>query len=174
MSPQRLKRRPWIALLLAATLAGAGCQSKTSPGHEDEEAHAEHHIPAHKPKDFPGAVKALRALNDAFKAGQIGGASPEANGAATPAIAMDVARWLPEIAADSDLPVEPWNKVDAISTALTSSYEVLAGMRKGDPREAVDSADGQIRELEGILSSAKPEWFEPPYKSRPAEDVGTD
>ncbi len=43
-------------------------------------------------------------------------AGPSA-GQKTLAIALDIANWLPEIAADSDMPETPWNEVNAQSAA---------------------------------------------------------
>ena len=52
-------RRPPCSLI-------AGCRGEHSPGESghDDEDHAGHVIPAHKPKTFPDAVRRLRELND--------------------------------------------------------------------------------------------------------------
>lgn len=170
-------RRPWRLWFLATAFlaAAVGCQTESSPGHDhdhdhEDEAHAEHVIPAHKPKDLPGAVRSLRALNDGFRADQIGGAKPSGD-RPSPPIAVDVAGWLPEIAADSDLPADLWDKVDAASKVLVNAYAILAGQAKGDPKAAVNEADGQIKALESLVASSKPEWFEPAFKPRPPEEA---
>ena len=64
------------ALIMAACLlAQAGCRSggpaEESPGHDDN--HAGHVIPAHKPRDFPTAVRRLQELNQEIHARIVAG-----------------------------------------------------------------------------------------------------
>jgi len=155
--------RPPLALAVACLLALPGCQGRGSPGDED---HAGHVIPAHKPKDFPSAVARLRELD-----GQI--ASKFAEGKArslvedrTLPIALDIANWLPEIAADSDMPETPWDRVNASSSTLVESYQkLLAGATGGptplDASSIIKQAGSVISSLESALASADPAWFTP-------------
>ena len=108
-------------------LARRGLRRDRSPGgtrsHEDE--HAGHVIPAHKPKTFPAAVHRLRELNDQFCAtgSPRGAASPTGRRALQ--IALDIANWLPEIAADSDMPEAPWNEVNTRSARIVADYQAI-------------------------------------------------
>jgi hypothetical protein len=134
-------------------LAIAGCGGDQSPGEDHE--HAAHVIPAHKPRTFPDAVRRLRELNDRLARG----ASDE------PAlgIALDIANWLPEIAAESEMPEAPWNEVNACSAALVSDYRtILAGT--GGRDELVRDAGGAISGLETLLAASDPRWFAGPEK----------
>jgi hypothetical protein len=153
------------SMALASLITLAGCQERHSPGEADhDDDHAGHVIPAHKPKDFPSAVAKLRVLN-----GQI--ASKYAEGKArslvedkTLPIALDIANWLPEIAADSDMPEAPWNQVDERSTTLIDAYQkLLDGAADtsvhADPAPVIKQADSAISGLEMILGSANPTWF---------------
>ncbi|MBM4002059.1 MAG: hypothetical protein FJ295_02060 [Planctomycetes bacterium] len=93
--------------LLASLLLAAGC-------HGTRVEESEHHTPAHKPADFPAAVDRLLALHVEILNGR-----PRANDSLDVFTeAHDVVRWLPELAADSDLGEEPWNIVYATAQRL--------------------------------------------------------
>jgi hypothetical protein len=143
------------AVVVAALLAAAGCGGD-SPGADDDhdDGHAGHVIPAHRPKTFPDAVRRLRELND-----RIGrGPARETTG-----IALDIANWLPEIAAESDMPPGPWDEVNARSAELVSDYRtILAGPAAGDPGAPARHAGEAIAGLEGILAAADGRWFTVP------------
>lgn len=94
--------------LLSAVLLVAGCHATAPSGP------AEHHAPSHQPADLPAAVTRLGELHQEIVAGP-----------SRPAGALDVfveqgdiLRWLPGLAADSDLAEEPWNRVADTSNAL--------------------------------------------------------
>src|SRR3954468_1840621 len=107
--------------IAACLLASAGCRQGRSPGdspaNDHDEEHVGHVIPAHKPKSFPDAVRALRELNDRIGRGAVD--------AKTLSVALDVANWLPEIAADSDMPEGPWDEVDACSKVLVAGFQEI-------------------------------------------------
>jgi hypothetical protein len=146
------------ALAAACLLVLAGCGGESSAGEDDD--HVGHVIPAHKPKTFPAAVHRLRELN-----GQIGrevGAGPAASssGEKTVHIALDIANWLPEIAADSDMPVTPWNVVDAGSELLAADYQaILSNPSAASAATELENAGKVITELEALLAAADPRWF---------------
>lgn len=103
-------QRCWLrTYLLLAVLCIAGC-------HGEHSEHAEHHTPDHKPSDFPAAVDRLLSLHMEI---QHGGdpANDELNAFTE---THDIVRWLPELAADSDLEEQPWNRVCASSLRLES------------------------------------------------------
>jgi hypothetical protein len=151
-------------LLVAALLfACAGCRGDQSPGESEE--HVGHVIPAHKPKDFPSAVRRLRELNGLIASKVAEGKAKSLVAEKTLPIALDIANWLPEIAADSDMPESPWNEVNDRSSALVAHYEkILAGAEIGDQSPNVSvlatEAGATIKALETLLNSADPRWFD--------------
>lgn len=159
---------------VAGLLILAGCRGEHSPGeHDDHDDHDHigHVIPAHKPKTYPDAVHRLRELNDAIAGGAGGGGPSAALDAKTLEIALDIANWLPEIAAESEMPPAPWNEVNARSAALVADYQSLlprAGAMAADPAAAARDAGRVITELETALAAADPKWFAEPGKSSPA------
>jgi hypothetical protein len=150
------------SLLAACLLALAGCRDQTSPSeaHGDHEEHAGHVIPAHKPKTFPEAVHRLRELNDQIGREVVAGATAPSSGAGTLHIALDIANWLPEIAADCDMPETPWNVVDARSAALAADYQaILSSPAAGTVANELENAGKAIADLEALLASADTRWF---------------
>ncbi|QDU98847.1 hypothetical protein [Lignipirellula cremea] len=119
--PSRIHCLAAVAALLAAI---SGC-------HHVETEEPEHHTPAHMPANYPAAVERLLALHAEIN-----------NGTQRPpqhldvfVEASDVARWLPGLAADSDLEEQPWIRVERASR----HYETLLAdvmRRSGDERRA--------------------------------------
>ena len=146
-------------------LALAGCQPDLrSPGEHDDQAG--HVIPAHKPKDFSSGVRRLRELNDRIASGIADGKARSLVADKTLPMALDIAHWLPEIAAASDMPESPWNEVNDRSEALVSAYETLLEAATGDDRPAgaaamATEAGATIGALETLLEAANPLWFAP-------------
>jgi hypothetical protein len=151
--------------LFICLLPVAGCdsaRSQSEPGGH-EEVHIGHVIPAHKPRSFPQAVSRCRELYD-----QISGAM--AHGNPNPSvdprllsIALDIANWLPEIAADSDMPPAPWNEVQARAANLASAYEtVRQGSSQLEVEKAIKQANESIIALEALLRSSTSSWFDEP------------
>jgi hypothetical protein len=148
------------ALAIIYLIALAGCQAENSPGHANghEEDHAGHVIPAHKPKTFPDAVRRLRELNDQFLHPAAGEESGSSTDHKSLGIALDIANWLPEIAADSDMPETPWNDVNTRSARLVADYQALfAGSTNA--RAELDQANAEIGNLEELVLSCDPRWF---------------
>ena len=117
----------------ACLLAVAGCQDEHSPSAEHD--HAGHVIPG-------TSRRRSRTLSGARELrGQIALAASERTGSEAMPIALDIAAWLPEIAADSDMPEQPWNRVNDQASVLLASYEVLGGKRPGDSHAALEAAD---------------------------------
>jgi hypothetical protein len=144
-----------------------GCRGNhdASKGRDHETEHAGHVIPAHKPKAFPGAIRRLRELDE-----RIGRKIAEGNARAllddkTLTMALDIANWLPEIAADSDMPEGPWNVVNSRSAAVAADYtKLLAGATTGDKAadalSLVRDSGRAISDLESLLAGADPRWFD--------------
>jgi hypothetical protein len=151
------------AALAAVCLFGlGGCRGDHSPGDAKggDEDHVGHVIPAHKPKTFPEAVRSLKKLNDQIvrevAAGQPGASADDK----TVRLALDVANWLPEIAARSDMPENPWNEVNARSAALVGHYKtVLSGVAAGNTVHALRDADKEIADLASLLDASDNRWF---------------
>jgi hypothetical protein len=155
-------------LLMAALLAPglAGCHSDRSTGGNRKGAgeHAGHVAPAHKPKDFPEAVRRLRALGRTINEGISRGRPGALLEDRTLPIALDVATWLPEIAADSEMPEKPWDVVNEQSKALVAAYTRLLDRANdtgpGDANLAAQDADRSVSVLDGLLADADARWFE--------------
>jgi hypothetical protein len=154
------------ALMMAAllTIRPAGCHGNRPADDEHEDEHAGHVAPAHKPKDLPQAVRRLRELQRAIDEGTAGGRWKALVDDRTIPIALDIATWLPEIAAGSEMPEKPWDVVNAQSEALVAAYKELLGRANaagpGDARPAVHDAGRSISALEGLLAESDPRWFE--------------
>jgi hypothetical protein len=166
-SPRRSVSACRTLLVAAFLIAWAGCRGGQSPGEaEAPEEHAGHVIPAHKPKDFPSAVRRLRELNAQITSKLAEGKARSLVAEKTLPIALDIANWLPEIAADSDMPESPWDQVNVRSAALVADYQkIMAGAAVHDhpadaPALAIE-AGSMIQGLETLLESADPRWFDP-------------
>jgi hypothetical protein len=155
------------AFLFAAALlclAPGGCQGDRPAGDDHDGEHAGHVVPAHKPKDFPAAVRRLRELARTLGEGTPRGRLQALAEDRTLPIALDIATWMPEIAADSDMPEKPWDVVNAQSEALVASYKTLLGSANGtgsgDAGAAAREADRAVAALERLVGEADPRWFE--------------
>ncbi|PQO46712.1 hypothetical protein [Blastopirellula marina] len=107
-----------LLLLAAPILVGLGCASGA-------EEHAEHIDPPHRPQDFVAAVERLREI-------QIAAASEQAISTAHPSgdvvqEAADLLKWLPELAADSDLKRADWDKMYAATAGIRMEAAVWQG-----------------------------------------------
>jgi hypothetical protein len=168
MSPLNFTVGSRKTLLVAACLiASAGCLGGRSPGEaEAPGGHAGHVIPAHKPKDFPSAVRRLRELNGQVTSKLTEGKAGSLGPGETLPIALAIANWLPEVAADSDMPESPWDVVDDRSAALVAVYQKIMAGASTDDRPATAhalavEASTIIEALETLLDSADPRWFDP-------------
>jgi hypothetical protein len=163
-------------VLLAAIclITTAGCHRVRSAGNEHGQGdeHGGHVIPSHKPKTFPDAVVRLRELSREIQTRVSQGKTRALNDDKTLSIALDIANWLPEIAADSDMPEGPWNAVNDRSRTLVVDYQVLldiaaTGIAAGESSRVLSEADRTVSELEAILAKSDPRWFDGTVK-RPA------
>ena len=75
-------------------------------------------------------------------------------------IALDIANWLPEIAADSDMPETPWNEVNARSARLVADYQDCLRATAASARVEVEQANAEIGNLEKLLLACDPRWFQ--------------
>jgi hypothetical protein len=162
-----------VTCLLLLQGCREGYRQHAGDGEEDE--HRGHVIPAHKPRTFPDAVRRLRELN-ARLGSSISGGNESREGASQPLeFALDIAIWLPEIAADSDMPEEPWNKINAMAAIIARDYQGLwdgggKGGRAGDPAALLNEAGRTLSELETVLDGANPKWFADKVAASPAPE----
>ncbi len=129
---RQLQRSVWVslgilmlqALVLLIHFAGCGPSAVDSPtdqskaGSSLEESHG---VAAHKPHSFGEAVEALEtrviALSTTDSAGDQEGMSTKF------AELADIVRWLPELAADSDLGRKDWTTAQGVAKRLETEME---------------------------------------------------
>jgi len=98
-----------LCLLLLSLLVGCATEKES----EEEEAH---HIPAHTPADFEKAVARIEILTNHLRDGSELVDKPLE---VTPQEELrDLVRWLPKLAAESDLNETDWNVVDQSTIAI--------------------------------------------------------
>lgn len=137
-------------LLAALALAAApGCHRASAT----DEDHLEHHVPHHKPQNLAGAID---QIDRRFELLGLADGTQNAERAAQLKELVDIVRWLPEIAGDSDLPEEQWNVVDRASEKLWPLLqEQLNHAERGEDfnletlRSSVTAAVSQLREAAG-------------------------
>lgn len=126
-----------VGLAVVMGLAGtAGCAFRIMPtkprGENVEERHG---IPPHKPATFAAAWEALsQRLADA--------PHPE-TAALAHAELLDIIRWLPELAAETDLPRTAWEEVQRLALALEQTVQ--------SPTPDWTAAKARLSELERLV-----------------------
>ncbi|MFO0911163.1 MAG: hypothetical protein U0794_22965 [Isosphaeraceae bacterium] len=153
-------------LLVAGLIILAGCTSPGDSGDHDPDHHdhAGHEIPAHKPRTFPDAIRQSRELADRVTAKAASGRAADLLSGRELSEALDVAEWLPEIAAETDMPESAWNEVDAQSRTLVTGYRTLldqakAGAIKPEALAHLKESVAAVATLERFLAAADPRWF---------------
>lgn len=103
-----IPRHSWCLATLSICLLLSSCQT------HGEVEHLEHVTPEHKPASYAGAVVQLQQRFAKALDGTL------AEHHRTPRLAQlaDIIRWLPEIAAESDLKKYDWEQVEQISQRL--------------------------------------------------------
>jgi hypothetical protein len=125
------------ALAAGAILLAAGCAARTA---EHEEG--SHALPPHHPGSFRRAIDEIERRGAAILAAPAGTAD-----AAARAEFADIARWLPELAADTELGRADWERVAAVERALE-------GFPDGD---AAAGLERWVAELRGAAAALPPE-----------------
>jgi hypothetical protein len=100
------------------------------------------------------------SLNDEFLHTENGATASGSTELKILPIALDIAYWLPEIAADSDMPREPWDDVNDCSARLVADYQAAATGASGAARREFEHANVEIGKLEKLLETCNPRWFE--------------
>lgn len=107
------------ALVCALSLLLSGFAGCSSVEHEE----AEHHDPEHYPAEFSDAVAKLRLYRE-----QLGDAASDAKTKEQAAqFGLDTWRWLPPLAASTDMPEAQWNQVDDLSLEYETQFVSSAG-----------------------------------------------
>lgn len=122
------------ALAAGALLLATGCAAPTA-GHEE----GSHALPPHHPGTFRRAVDEIERRGAALLAGPAD--------AAARAEFADIARWLPELAADTELGRGDWERVAAVERALE-------GFPADDAAAALERG---VATLRGVAAALPPE-----------------
>ncbi|RUL81318.1 hypothetical protein [Tautonia sociabilis] len=142
---------------LALLLGQLGCQDD----HDHKHGHAEHVDPPHRPSDFPDAVARLIAGHAATREALSAGRTDETLDTLLH-VQRDLAKWLPEVAADSDMPERPWNRVNALAARLLAAYEsAIADFDAGVPLDGdrLSEVEPLLADLDRLEAEADPAWF---------------
>lgn len=141
----------WLALA-----AIGGCQRAK---YEEPE----HHVPAHRPVDFPAAVARLETLHQWFlTGGDIKEGALTGDARISDAIDPfdefhDVTRWLPELAGDSDLAEVEWGRVNGQSRTLVGAFasvrSAAAAARTSSYQMRRELFESGLRELRAVADA---------------------
>lgn len=102
-----------------------GCRPVVPPTssttEQTDDYHSSHGLAAHRPESFAAAVEQLATRYEALAT------TPSDNSAANATVALqelkDIARWLPELAGDSDLRRTDWEQVQRLALDLQQRIE---------------------------------------------------
>ena len=145
-------------LLTWLLMVFAGC-------HDVQTEETEHHTPEHMPADYPAAVEQLLALHVEIA----NGGSRAGDAIDVFAETYDVVRWLPMLAADSDLDEEPWNRVDRASRRLEEILNEVLARNGSDRRETYLRYETELDQHQRVLVEIK-QQFPAAASAMPAEE----
>jgi hypothetical protein len=142
--------RVLTGLLLLFSLSHAGCSAGTTSHADGDDDHLEHHIPEHKPRDFADAVHQVRQRTRHIQ--DIAGDNDSGHLAHELRELGDIIAWLPELAADSDMRKQEWDRVHRLTQELGPVYESFAeqcsaGKPSAELVVEIISLTGQLGEL---------------------------
>lgn len=146
---------------LAATMPG--CSQHDHDHDDDHEPGIGHHIPDHRPGDVAVAVRQIRR-----RISELNWTPPaDARESAQRHIheLADILRWLPELAADSDMGEREWDELNGLAHRLErwlDTGKVGAGGRSSSSLVATASIEAALDRLEELAA---------PHASRPAAEV---
>jgi hypothetical protein len=130
----------WVLAVLT------GCAGP-APDHE-EEAHA---VPAHHPRTFRRAVADIGRRGAVLTAGGLDDESRELQRRQL----LDIVRWLPELAADTELGRLAWERVNGAASSLANGLESFAspGEQGGDRAALSAVMEEALRTLAAVDAS---------------------
>lgn len=134
--------------------------------HGVETEEAEHHAPAHMPADYPAAVDRLLALHSEIAKGSLRAADEIDVFAET----HDIVRWLPMLAADSDLEEPPWNRVHAAARRLEKILTHVLSLGAEKRKETYFQYETELDQHQRTLVEIKQQF---PAASALASDQST-
>lgn len=117
----------------------------------------EHEEPSHRPANYSAAIARLTELHAEIQ-GEVHRDAGELDAISE---AHDIARWLPEIAADSDLPESPWVRIEASAKEM---QQILAGameFAESERREMYLRDASRLRQLNEELREVSREYPHP-------------
>jgi hypothetical protein len=129
----------WLAAVAGAlVVAFAGCAAGpvAAPGSSEEEAHE---LPAHHPRSFRRAIDAIEERAPAVASGDAVAARREL---------ADILRWLPMLAADTELGRGEWDRVRSIAIGLSAQLDAPGG-----PPGFATSAREAVADLRAIADT---------------------
>ncbi len=135
-----------LLALLALLVPLAGCGQSAGETGDVYVDHEHEHRPEHHPESFPAAVDALRVRLPA-----LAGAGEDAR-----TEAAEIVGWLPELAADSDLPEARWEPLAAGAKRLDA---LLPRVAAGDAA-ALTEANAALARLAAAVDEAGRDQFE--------------
>lgn len=151
-----------LGLMLAFSMAGCGAEkSKADSGtahdttaeHHDHEHLHDHGIPDHKPASFAEAVKQLprrqRLVLGEFKVGHLDHAQEAIQKL------QDVIRWLPELAADTDLGEADWNTVQSLSQRMEATIHAWPALQSKPSDQDVERLTELVEQLKPYAERTK-------------------
>jgi hypothetical protein len=131
-------------LILAAVMAG-GCAGPA--GDHEEDAHA---LPEHHPRTFRRAVVDIGHRGGVLTSGMLEGPQWELQRRQL----LDIVRWLPELAADTELGRRDWERVNDAARGLARELESFkdSGSKASSSQTTLSAALGEAM---GTLSEAE-------------------
>lgn len=157
-------RATFLLVAAALTIAAPGCRPRTV-------AEPEHHVPEHRPADFHAAVVRLDQLHREIVAGPM---RPDDQLDVFSEL-RDVVRWLPALAADSDLAERPWLVVAEVAkdfeSRLTSVLAAPPGERSSRYRESATEWLRMHGELARVAGAARTQHHAHDHTEEPDEQT---
>lgn len=187
MSISRDQFHSLLVLCCGALVALSGCSRSEGLSAESQplsvrdtyEEHG-HDLPAHYPESFPAAVDDLARRHEELTSAFL------ANVAKVDSVRFqelcDVAKWLPRLAADSDLSEAEWLPANAAAARIQAAYEALRPLveqaAKVDPQPLLAKVVHELPTLKQIAESNAGRFevtpHEPPHNAAPSSDANLD
>ena len=132
-------------LMVCLAVALVGCSSDT-----DESEHVHHSFPDHKPANLQDAVAAISSR--AHVLAHHGGKRQSGEFQEF----VEIVKWVPELAADSDLDKTDWESANAAADRMLSQAESQA-VQLADLEDAIGDELKQLRDLVSKAGTPEPD-----------------